>query len=208
MQALPSIQQDAVQKNTAEHLHHDFDGQQEGERVLWIIRLHPVKRVVNFVYGLMIALVFFAGMMFVPEFAAVNRQYFYVFLSIISLLIITARMWWGELHMKHTKTFITDRRIIRFEFAVPPFRRKRSLFWSEIAKVKTISLGVLFSMAKIGALSVQPLMIPGEEIYIPYVYYFGDLANYMDKILYLQKNKPEEISQMREFVAKPKGQRY
>ncbi len=197
-----------MQLNTPELPHHDFDGQQDGERVLWTIRLHPVKRVVNFASSLIIALVFFAGMIFVPEFAPVDRQYFLVLSAIISLMIVLIGAWWGELHMKHTKAFITDRRIIRFVFTLPHFKSKRSLFWTEVAKVKSTSPGYFFALAKIGALSIQPLMMPDEEIYIPYVYYFADLANYIDKILYLQKNKPEDIALMREFVPKPKGQRY
>ncbi|NMC63721.1 MAG: hypothetical protein GYA55_11215, partial [SAR324 cluster bacterium] len=53
-----------------------------------------------------------------------------------------------------------------------------------------------------------PVMIPGEEITIPYVYYFGDLASYIDKIIYLEKAKPEEIATLRPFVPKPRGERY
>ena len=34
-----------------------------------------------------------------------------------------------------------------------------------------------------------------------------DLANYIDKILFMYKNQPSELSTLRPFIAKPKGQR-
>ena len=47
-----------------------------------------------------------------------------------------------------------------------------------------------------------------EDIRMPYTWYYEDLANYVEKILHLNKTKPDEIAKLHLFVPKPKGQRY
>lgn len=187
---------------------HEFDGQQEGERVLYIIQLHRVKKLINMVQGILLAILFYALASLIPNFVPVNELHFSVGAGIVALLLFVARIWWGEIYCEHTRTILTDRRIIRFEFALPFFKKKRSLFWKEVSKVKTTAPSILFGLSKIGALTIQPLMVPGEEIHIPYVYYFVDLANYIEKIVYTERTKPEDLATMRPFVPKPKGKRY
>jgi len=44
-----------------------------------------------------------------------------------------------------------------------------------------------------------------EDVRITDVYYFEDLANYIDKILFTFKNTPAEVANLKPFVPKPKG---
>lgn len=187
---------------------HEFDGQQEDERVLYVIRMHPVKRIIHIAQGLLCCVLLLAIVTLVLDIVAADKTYLTVLLSLITLLFFVAWVWYGEHYMHVFKTVITDRRIVRIEFAFPFFKKKRALFWNEVAKVKTTAPSILFSLSKIGSLTIQPLLVPNEEIHIPYVYYFADLANYIDKILYVRKNKPEDADSLRPFVPKPKGMRY
>ncbi|NMC62457.1 MAG: hypothetical protein GYA55_04745, partial [SAR324 cluster bacterium] len=122
-----------------------FDGQQEGERVLYVIRLHGIKKIINIAQGLLLAIVFYAVLSFVPEFVDVNPQYFRALIAIIAALIFILRVWWGELYCEYSKTILTDRRIIRFEFTLPFFKSRRALFWKEVAKVKTTAHNPIFA---------------------------------------------------------------
>jgi hypothetical protein len=47
-----------------------------------------------------------------------------------------------------------------------------------------------------------------DDIEIKNVYYYRDLGNYIDKILFTYKQKPAEVDNIRPFVPKPKGERY
>ena len=48
----------------------------------------------------------------------------------------------------------------------------------------------------------------GQWIFeLTHVYYYRDLGNYIDKILYTYKQKPKEMKKIKPFVEKPKGQR-
>ena len=47
-----------------------------------------------------------------------------------------------------------------------------------------------------------------EDVSVGHVYYYGDLANYIDKIIYTFKTKPSEIQSVRPFVPKPAGKRF
>ncbi len=46
-----------------------------------------------------------------------------------------------------------------------------------------------------------------EDVRVTDVYYFEDLANYIDKILFTFKNTPGDIAAIKPFVPHPKGQR-
>jgi hypothetical protein len=50
--------------------------------------------------------------------------------------------------------------------------------------------------------------ITADDIQLKDVYYYRDLGNYIDKILFTYKQKPADITNIRPFVPKPRGERY
>jgi hypothetical protein len=115
--------------------------------------------------------------------------------------------------------YITDRRLMRFEpttlFATNP----RSLTWDEVVKVKTYPPNAIWKQLAIGNVIVHartpsrpdehtPGAVAADDIELKDVYYYKDLGNYIDKILFTYKQKPKEMDTIRPFVAKPKGERY
>lgn len=186
----------------------EFQGQQEGERILYVIRPHGIKKVVNIFLAAFIAVFIFFILKFFGLRVPFDPLHYKVISIIIALLAFVGRLWWIELYCSYSKTVLTDRRIVRLEFSLPGFTKKRALFWNEVTKTKAYAPNLLFRFLKVGTLSLHPMLIPDEDITVNYVYYYDDIANYIDKILYLQKNKPEEITFLRPFVAKPKGKRY
>lgn len=186
----------------------EFYGQQEGERVLYIVRPHHTRKWVKGGFALGASLLLFLLVYFIHESTGFDPNQVLLFGVIVFLLSFFAQCWWIWFAADHAKAIITDRRFIRFEVAFPVFVNRRSLFWNEVLKVRGFAPNILFRFLKVGTLEVRPQMSEGETVSFAYVYYFEDLANYIDKVIYNSKNKPDELQQMRQFVPRPAGERF
>ncbi|MCL4360181.1 hypothetical protein M1555_02905 [Patescibacteria group bacterium] len=184
-----------------------FEGQQEGERVLYVIRPHAFAKRLAVGKLILLTVFFFIILWLISDvftgFAGVVRTVDVV----LSLILLAVGFWWNTTVYGTSKTFITDRRIIRFEVMTPFVTTKRALFWNEALKAKGYASGLLYRMMKIGTLEVEPHLSDHENVLVHDVYYYEDLANYIDKILYIFKNQPAETAAIRPFVPKPRGQR-
>ena len=185
----------------------EFDGQQSDERILYTVIPHPLSKYLAIARTVVLAFVFpiilfmIAGI--IPQGAAILR----IFSIVLSIILLIAGIWWNMMVYEKSRTYITDRRIIRFDVVSPFFRTKRALFWNEVLKTKAYAPDMFFRLFKVGVITVEPLMSDHEDVTIPHVYYFEDLANYIDKILYTFKNKPDDIKSIKSFIPMPKGKR-
>ena len=184
-----------------------FDGQQTDERILYTVVAHPTTKLISLVKIAFLA--FFALTMFLLISSVVTQiQTLLTIMGLVSLIGIGLfGYWWISYVHSHTKTYITDRRVMRFEAVSPFFSAKRSLFWTEVLKSKGFSPNLIFRSLKIGSVVVEPHLTDHENVIISDVYLFEDLANYIDKILYITKSNPSEIAQLKPFVPKAKGER-
>ncbi len=183
-----------------------FDGQQEGERVLF--EIHPHTLVKQFAT----ARVIFTAVIFLVIIVVIAAQSnmpapIYVTGVIVVIALLAAGLWWNKKFFSDTRTFITDRRIMRFERVSPFMIAKRALFWNEALKAKAYEPNLLLQNLKIGTLVVEPQVSGEENVVVPQVHYAEDLANYIDKILFIFKNTPGDIATIRPFVPKPRGAR-
>lgn len=184
-----------------------FDGQQTDERVLYIITPHPIVERINLV-------LFGALMLFFIIIVILISQVFGSFAGLIrtlgiflSLLIGLVGIWWTHVTQQKSKTYITDRRILRMEPISPFVTAKRALFWNEALKAKAFSTNLVMRMFKVGTVTVEPHLADYENVVITHVYMYEDVANYIDKILFIFKNKPADIAILKPFVPMPRGQR-
>ncbi len=185
-----------------------FDGQQSDERILYVITPHQYATYIAISKIVLLSILFFLILSFIAgvlpgAYSSAIRMSGFIF----SLILIISGVLWNQKVYHQSKTYITDRRIIRFEIVSPFFQAKRMLFWSEALKAKAFSPNLFYRMLKIGTIQVEPHLSGGENVRVTDVYYFEDLANYIDKILYVVKNSPQEITSLRPFVPKPKGER-
>lgn len=184
-----------------------FDGQQTDERVFYVIIPHHLAKYVALIRLVLLSLFFFFILQLiasvVPSFAGPIK----IASVILSGLLLVIGFWWNETVYNQSKTYITDRRIIRFEVMTPFFTTKRALFWNEALKAKGYTSNIFWKMLNIGRVVVEPQLAEGEDVLVHDVFMYDDLANYIDKILFTFKNKPTEISTIKPFVSKPKGQR-
>lgn len=187
----------------------DFDGQQAGERILYTAVPYPVTKYLAIARLIFLAVFFFIVLWLigtvVPTAAAALRLTGLV----LALILLAGGFWWNSVVYAKSKTYITDRRIVRFDVVSPFFQTKRALFWNEALKAKAYAPNLLYRMLKVGTLEVEPATATPEQenIVVRDVYYFEDLGNYIDKILFTFKNKPAEVDQIRPFLPKPRGQR-
>lgn len=184
-----------------------FDGQQEGERVLYVISPHPLTKQIAIARLVFLAIflyaVFWVIGSIVPS-AIITMQLSGLILSVLLLIV---SIWWNLTVFKKARAYVTDRRIIRFDVVSPFFTTKRALFWSEALKAKAYSPNFLLRAMNVGTIDVEPQLSEGEDVRVTDVYYFEDLANYIDKILFIFKNSPNEIANLKPFVPKEKGKR-
>lgn len=184
-----------------------FDGQQQGERVLYEIRPHPMSQKLAVIKLVGIIIIFYWFILLISTVALPGVGFLKIGGFILSLLILITGLWWILESHKKSRTYITDRRIIRFEQATPFVRAKRELFWNETLKAKGFSRGMFNRMFGIGTVEVEPHLSTSENVIITNIGWYEDIANYIDKILFTFKNKPEEIAAIKPFVPLPRGRR-
>ncbi len=184
-----------------------FDGQQEGERVLYIAHPHPIAKQLAIARIVFLAIFFFVVLWVIGTIVPTASSMLQLVGFFLSLALLAVGIWWNLTVYKKAKTYITDRRIIRFDVVSPFFMTKRALFWNEALKAKAYAPNLLYRTMKIGTIDVEPQLAEGEDVRVTDVYYFEDLANYIDKILFTFKNSPGEIASMKPFVPKEKGKR-
>ena len=186
----------------------EFNGQQEGERIFHTVKPHFFYQWVGFIWAGFFGLLVCAAALFFRLRLYPDSESNLIFSTIAGIIAALLMLWWQKIVYEKSRAYITDRRIVRIEAKFPCFETKRSFFWNEVAKVKSYPPNLLFRFLKIGTLEIQPTVPNISEIRLPWTYYFEDLANYLDKILFLHKSKPEELLDLNTFVEKPKGMRF
>lgn len=184
-----------------------FDGQQSDERILATLAPEKIIKYAAVVVMAVLAIFFFLMISSLENYMGPLAGIAKLLAGFLGLGLVAGSVWWNNQVLTKTRTYITDRRIIRFEIIPPFFRNKRALFWNEAMKAKGYAPNLLFRMLKIGNVQVEPVQAETEDVLATDVSYFEDIANYIDKILFLVKNRPNEIATLKPFVAKPRGQR-
>jgi hypothetical protein len=185
----------------------EFDGQQTDEKILHTIVPHTISLLIHIAQSIAGGFLFF----FVAVMLSTVLSAFSILLIIVGILLALSAaaggIIWSIFSHKNAKTYITDRRIIRFDRVNPFLVTKRSLFWNEVLKAKGYSPGFFMRALGIGKLQIEPQTADGEDVQVPFVTWYEDIANYIDKILFTYKNQPSAISSVKPFVPKPKGKR-
>lgn len=185
-----------------------FNGQQEGENILYELHPHVFAKYIALVKIIVLALVFYIVLGAIAFAATSLALLLHIGGLILAAFLIIGGIWWNNKMFSKSVTYITDRRIIRFEQVTPFLKTKRALFWNEALKAKGYAPNLIYKTFNVGNVLVEPHLSDNENVMINNVYYYEDVANYIDKILYTFKNKPQEIDQIKPFVPKPRGQRY
>lgn len=190
----------------------DFYGRQEDEKILYVIRPHFLASLVKLVKVYFVAfVVFLAFLLMGSQIASVSALFKLLGLILGVAVAVIGTKIVGD-YQRRNISYITDRRVVHFEPTTLFATNLRTLTWDEVVKVKTYPPNMLWKQLAIGNVVVHS-RTPAEgelidDIELKDVYYYRDLGNYIDKILFTYKQKPREVEQIKPFVPKPRGQRY
>ncbi len=140
--------------------------------------------------------------------------------GIIAGIIVAIGLWVVENARRKNIAYITDRRVVKFEASTPFATNARSLNWEEAVKVKTYAPNAIWKQLMIGSVVVHAKttiatpevskterLVTDDDVEIQNAYFYRDLGNYIEKILFLYKKQPKDIASLLPFVQKKKGMR-
>ena len=197
----------------------DFFGKQTDERILYVVKPHSVSLIFKLARIYTIALVVFIVLVILgAQIPGIGGLLFMGGL-VLSLAMVVVGTKIIVDYQNRDIAYITDRRLIRFETTTLFATNPRSLTWDEVVKVKTYPSNFLLKQLAIGNVVVHARTpartdelghgeIMADDIQLSDVYYYRDLGNYIDKILFTYKQKPREMEEIRAFVPRPRGERY
>lgn len=198
-----------------------FYGQQEGENILYSITPHPIGMWTSSIKLFIGALSIWVGGVIISK-QLPNIASSASIIGFMGALVVGVIGFLAILKMEENAiAYITNRRIIRFLSHNPFATVIRTLTWDQASKVKTYPPNLFLKMFKIGSVVIHsksaaintdaPLSekrTNSDDVDLEYVYYYKDLGNYIDKIIYLYNREPENLASLKPFVPKPKGMRY
>ncbi len=184
-----------------------FDGQQEAERILYELRPHPIAKYLAITRGLILSLSLVLALLIIASVVPAVSGILTTIGIILGLVLTAAALWWNTKVYGQSRTYITDRRIMRIAPVSPFYQTKRSLFWGEALKAKGYAPNLLYRTLGIGTVEVAPHMDQHEDVVVTSVAYFEDIANYIDKILFTYKQAPQALTDFKPFIAKPRWHR-
>lgn len=197
----------------------DFFGKQENEKILYVVHPHPLATTVSLIKVCLVSILIFFVFIVLGSQIGSFSTFFYVSGAILTALIIVFGTKIMTDYQKRDVAYITDRRLVRFDPTTLFATNSRSLTWDEVVKVKTYPPNFIWKQLAIGNVIIHARTpgrpddqgrggIMADDIILNDVFYYRDLGNYIDKILFTYKQKPKEMETIRPFVAKPYGQRY
>lgn len=190
---------------------HDFYGRQEDEKILYVVHPHPLATTFGLLKIYAIAIIITLALIIIGSQISFLANIFYLLgVGLFIAVILTGSKIVLDWQNRNV-AYITDRRIIRFEPTTLFATNSRTLTWDEVVKVKTYPPNFIWKQLAIGNVTVHsrtPEGATADDITLTDVFYYKDLGNYIDKILFTYKQKPKEIADIHPFVPKPRGQRY
>jgi hypothetical protein len=197
----------------------DFFGKQDGEKILFVVRPHNMALTFKLIKIYVVAVIVFIALTVLGT----QLLSFGIFITSGVILASLIAIFGTSIVMNYQKrdvAYITDRRIVRFEPTTLVATNPRSLSWDEVVKVKTYPPNMIWKQMAIGNVVIHARTsirtaedtpsgtVTADDIEINDVYFYKDLGNYIDKILFTYKQRPKEMDEIRPFIAKPKGERY
>lgn len=197
-----------------------FNGQQEGERILLTIHPHKLAVVSQLLKVNLATLLILIVMAILNSVAFTFSEVITTITLLVAVAVFVAGIWTIVAGEPKNVTYVTDRRLVRFQATTPFSVQPRSLSWQDVVKIKTFPPNFIWRALNVGTViahshstmvnqleTKSQSILSDDDIDIHHVYYYRDIGNYLDKILYLYRQTPKELASLKPFVFKPRGKR-
>jgi hypothetical protein len=198
----------------------EFYGKQTDERILYVVHPHLLATTLALIKIYFVAVTISLVILILGSQISALSGIF----TMVALILFFATAVSGTKIVfdwqKRNISYITDRRLVHFEPTTLFATNFRTLAWDEVVKIKTFPPNAVWKQIAIGnvVIHARTPVHPGgqddaseisiDDIELKNVYFYRDLGNYIDKILYTYKQRPSDVDKIRPFIPKPRGERY
>ncbi|MEK7166233.1 MAG: hypothetical protein AAB874_05500 [Patescibacteria group bacterium] len=183
-----------------------FPGQASDERILYVAREAKVMRFLRSVFVLLAAAMLLIVSQIVlgilTQMANVELGLWQVVLFAVGIVFGAVGLWWVNTTWQKSVFIITNRRLTKFIYVTPWNRYNLSVTLDMIEDTGAYSRGYFEALVKIGTFTARSAAGNREEKYffVDHVEYAEDLANYVNKVLFMFKNDVAKLDTFRPFI--------
>lgn len=189
-----------------------FPGQASDERILFVTREAKIMLSARLLFvWLAGVIVFFAGLtlsQFLKNLRIDGAGLVMMVGVIASLMFLVGGSWWVYTLWKRSVFILTTRRLTKFIYVTPWNRYNLSLSLDKVVDTGAYGRGYFQALFGVGTFSARSSAGNREEKYffIENVKAYEDLANYVNKVLFVYDRQLEKLDSFRPFIPDLKGQ--
>lgn len=194
------------------YTHTQFPGQATDEEILYITREAPIILTIKRLGVIVIALVIIFGgtflSIFLSQFFSIETGSLQLVSFLIGSLFGTIGWWWVSVLWQKSLFILTNRRLTKFIYVTPWNRYNLSVTLDKIEDTGAYSRGYFEAFFKIGTLTARSSAGNREEKYffVTRIKAAEDLANYINKLLFIFHHNPQKLVKFRPFIPHLKGE--
>lgn len=191
---------------------HKFPGQASDEVILYVTREARVMLYLRLVLMWLAGLVLVAGGFLVPMILRNFGVRGFGVLGFVGLVLglafIVGGSWWVYSLWKKSVFILTNRRLLKFIYSTPWNRYNLSLGLDKVVDTGAYARGYFQAAFGVGTFAARSSAGNRQEkyFYIDNVKAYEDLANYVNKVLFVYEREVEKLLNFRPFVPHLKGE--
>lgn len=190
-----------------------FPGQASDEEILYVTREARVMLTLKRIAVVFIALCIIIGGLFLSlylsQFSTSALVLTQVVASLAGALFGVIGWWWVSVLWQKSIFILTNRRLTKFIYVTPWNRYNLSVMLDKIEDTGAYSRGYFEAIFKLGTLSARSSAGNREEKYffVTRIKAAEDLANYINKLLFIFHHRSHNVVKFRPFLPHLKGER-
>jgi len=190
-----------------------FPGQASDERILFVTREARVmlylRQVLVWVAGLVAVVAGTVIPGFLGSLGIDGLGTLRLLGLILGLVFLLGGSWWVYVMWKKSIFILTTRRLTKFIYATPWNRYNLSLGLDKVVDTGAYGRGYFQALFGVGTFAARSSAGNRQEkyFYIENVKAYEDLANYVNKVLFVYERKMEKLANYRPFIPHLKGEK-
>lgn len=190
-----------------------FPGQASDEEILYVTREAPIVLTLKRFGVIGIAVAVIVGgivlSVFLSQISPAVTASSQLFAAVLGVLFGVIGWWWVTVLWKKSIFILTNRRLTKFIYVTPWNRYNLSVTLDKIEDTGAYNRGNFEALFKVGTLTARSSAGNREEKYffVTRIKAAEDLANYINKLLFIFHHDPKRLTKFRPFIPHLKGER-